>query len=1011
VVPSPKRIPPVIDFVVLCGVGYPAVNPLSSIGAKLVLALLLALICSSITRAKDDVPATFAAAKVILEKNCVSCHNYGEKKGELVLDRGPIKLDDPAELIKLVSGSDPEMPKKGAHLNTAEIAVLKKWIDAGFPFPDGLVIEGSHAADRDWWSLHPLVKSKAPDIAAEDEAWCRNDIDRFIISKLREKKLSPSPEADARTLARRLYYDLTGLPPTPEQMQKFLQASASQPDAAFENLVDELLDSQRYGEHWARHWLDVVRYGDTHGYDKDKLRLNAWPYRDYVIRSFNDDKPYARFVQEQIAGDVLWPGNPDGVIATGFIAAGPWDYIAHVEVGEGKVDGRIAKNMDRDDMVTATFNTFMSITIQCARCHDHKFDPVSMEDYYRSQAVFAAVDRADRIYDLDPAIQKQKQSLADKLSSLKAQQQALEKKISQLASPELKKIDARLKKLKDIGQRASKAPEYGYHSQIVNTPDIEKWVQVDLGMAVSVEKIELIGCHDDYAGIGAGFGFPKRFRIEASNDPSFKTGVQILADRSQSDYPFPGVLPQSFKVDSKEKMRFLRITATRLAERKNDYIFALAELRAIDAKNKNLASGKKVTSLDSIQAAPRWQRLNLVDEKFPLPENEAAMRELTSLAAKRRQMMKSVITADMQKKRDEMGAATKKTEKQLSALPEGKMVYAAAAQFKAQNGFKPTKGVARPIYFLTRGDIRSVGPEMSPGAPPLWNDAKAEFNLPRNHAEGDRRATLARYLTDKKNPLTWRSIVNRVWLYHFGRGIVDSPNDFGRMGATPTHPEMLDWLAADFRDQQSLKALHRKIVTSAAWRQSSANDSAKAELDSGNMYYWRSARKKLTAEELRDSVLAVSNRLNLKMGGPGFQDFVLEKTQHSPHFEYQKYDPENPASHRRSIYRFIPRSRTQPFLTTLDCADPSQSVAKRDETTTALQALTLLNNPFMETMAKHFAKRIEKHSDPLTAAFQLAANRNPNANEKSILQQYVGQYGLENACRLILNLNEFTYVD
>ena len=874
-----------------------------------------------------------------------------------------------------------------------------------------LIPSFGHAIDRNWWSLRPLLKSQPPDVAAEDESWCRNDIDRFIITKLREKKLSPSPEADARTLCRRLYYDLAGLPPTPDQMREFLHATDLHPDTAFENLVDELLSSKRYGEHWARHWLDVVRYGDSHGYDKDKLRLNAWPYRDYIIRSFNNDKPYARFVEEQIAGDVLWPGTADGIIATGFIAAGPWDYIAHVEVGEGKVDGRIAKNLDRDDMVTATFNTFMSITIQCARCHDHKFDPVTMEDYYRTQAVFAAIDRADRPYGIDPAIQKQKQVLSDQLSSLKSRQNALEKQIAQLASPELEKIDARLKKLRQSGQGMRKAPEYGFHSQIAPSPNIEKWVQVDLGSAVSIQSLELIGCHDDYANIGAGFGFPKRFRVDASNDPAFKTGVRNLIDKSQSDYPFPGVLPQRFKIDSGNKARFIRITATRLAERKNDYIFALAELRTLDTRGQNLALGKKVSSLDSIEAGPRWRKTNLVDDKYPHPENEAAMRELTLLESTRSQILKTVVTADIQKKRQELKTAIQGITTQIKALPEGKLVYAAATQFKNQGQFKATKGVARPIYFLTRGDIHSVGPEMFPGAPPLWKGTEGEFKLSDKHSEGECRAKLAHYLTDKKNPLSWRSIVNRVWLYHFGRGIVDTPSDFGRMGATPTHPELLNWLAANFRDQQSIKALHRLIVTSTTWRQASASDPAKVMIDSDNAYYWRARRHKLTAEELRDSVLSVSGCLDMKMGGPGFQDFVLEKNQHSPHYEYQKYDPENPASHRRSIYRFIPRSRTQPFLTTLDCADPSQSVSKRDETNTPLQALALLNNPFMEAMAKHFAQRIQQTSDPIATAFQLAANRGPSAGERSTLQKYAAQFGLENTCRLILNLNEFTYVD
>ena len=256
-------------------------------------------------------------------------------------------------------------------------------------------------ADIDWWSLRPLQTVAIPNLSEQDAEWARNPIDAFAVRRMRQHGLAPSREADRRTLIRRLYFDLIGLPPTPQQIEQFLH---DQDPMAYEKLVDRLLESPHYGERWARHWLDVVHYGDTHGYDKDKPRPNAWPYRDYVIRSLNHDKPYHRFVMEQIAGDALWPDTRDGIEATGFISAGPWDFIGHAEVPEDKLDGQVARNLDRDDMVTSTMNTFLSLTVQCARCHNHKFDPITQEHYYSLQSIFAALDRADRQYDPVPEV-------------------------------------------------------------------------------------------------------------------------------------------------------------------------------------------------------------------------------------------------------------------------------------------------------------------------------------------------------------------------------------------------------------------------------------------------------------------------------------------------------------------------------------------------------------------------------------------------------------------------------
>jgi len=291
---------------------------------------------------------------------------------------------------------DRVMPPKGERLASQQVAALRAWIDQGAEWPgtDG----GEDGRDR--WSLRLLNRPAVPALAPGARAGARNPIDAFVRAKLREKGLAPSPEADRRTLTRRLYFDLIGLPPAPEELDAFVSDPAAD---AYEKQVDRLLASPHHGERWARHWLDVVHYGDTHGYDKDQPRPAAWLYRDYVIRSFNADRPYGEFVRQQVAGDVLEPGAADGVIAMGFIAAGPWDLIGHAELPESKIDGKIARHLDRDDMVSNTINTFVSLTIQCAQCHNHKFDPITQEDYYRLQAVFAALDRADRPYYSNPA--------------------------------------------------------------------------------------------------------------------------------------------------------------------------------------------------------------------------------------------------------------------------------------------------------------------------------------------------------------------------------------------------------------------------------------------------------------------------------------------------------------------------------------------------------------------------------------------------------------------------------
>jgi mono/diheme cytochrome c family protein len=770
-------------------------------------ALVLAVMGGSSARSEDAPPEPTTIdfdrdVKPIFAKHCISCHGPEKQKNGLRLDRKadaaqafvPGKSAD-SLLFQLVTGQDKDrpMPPKG-RLSDAEIAVLKAWIDEGAKWPD----DGSGSVNpADWWSFKPLAKPAVPGGV--------NPIDHFIRKALSDRGLSPSPEADRRTLIRRLYFDLVGLPPAPGEVETFINDPAPN---AYEKLVDRLLSSPHYGERWARHWLDVVHFGETHGYDKDKPRPNAWPYRDYVIRSLNADKPYRQFVQEQVAGDVLYPGTVDGIEALGFLAAGPWDFIGHAELPESKIDGKIARHLDRDDFVANTIGTFMGLTVHCAQCHNHKFDPISQEDYYRLQAVFAAIDRTDKQYDSDPRVAK---------------------------------------------RRAELRRRYASSSAIVGT------------------------------------------------------------------------------------------------------------------------------------------------------------------------------------------AAAEPIRQALAALPAPRVAYIGTIHtgLGTFTGTGALGGRPRPISILSRGDVTKPLKEVGPGAINAIPGVAGRFELPATHFEGERRAALARWLTDKANPLTWRVMANRVWQYHFGRGLVDTPNDFGRMGQPPTHPELLDYLAIELRDHQSLKRLHKLIAMSETYRQSSNSEfgirNAESRgtvlglsipqssirnpqsVDADNRYLWRQNRRKLEAEAVRDSILMVAGKLDLRMGGPSFQDFVIEKPEHSPHYQYHLHDPEDTRAHRRAIYRFVVRSKQQPFMAALDCADPSLAVEKRNETLTPQQALALLNNKLAVAMAKHFAARVEKmgrdDGERVSAAMRLALGREPTPNERGALSAYAKEHGLANACRVILNLNEFVFVD
>ncbi|MFN3651327.1 MAG: DUF1549 domain-containing protein [Armatimonadota bacterium] len=1070
-----------------------------------VLLLFAAAATSALIGVAGAAPAKTAAkgeehwaeqVRPLLQRRCFGCHSGAAAKGGLRLDTaqgwrvtgesGPaIVPGDPEAslLIRAVryAGGAPAMPP-GGKLPAEEIAILEEGVRRAPKGPPARGLRagaGKRATSTEHWAFRPLRRPPLP--AVKRPGWAVNEIDRFILAKLEAKGLSPSPPADRRTLIRRATFDLHGLPPTPEEVEAFLNDHRP---GAYERLVDRLLASPHYGERWGRHWLDVVRYADTHGYDKDKKREHAWPYRDYVIRSFNQDKRYAQFLREQIAGDALDPADPDGRVATGFLAAGPWDFVGHEELREGTVEKEKTRSLDRDEIVSTTMGVFTSLTVGCARCHDHKFDPIPQRDYYRLQAVFSGIDRGVRPFATGEAA-KRSARLRGELGAHRVRLLSFRTMAKSITSPELERKDAEIASLQERLQALKlpdgpPSPTNGYHSAIEKSADTQKWVQLDFGRSLPLELIRLIPARPTDFADTPGFGFPARFRVEVSDDPAFRNPT-VVADHTAADFPNPGASPLDYRPRGLSG-RYLRITATQLWTRTNDFVFALAEVEVLSG-GRNAAAGAVVTALDSIEAG-RWSAKHLVDghdsrRRLPdrndprarqvLEQREALAVKLADAQAAREALhealLPEVVKRDLPIARDEVA----RLERELAALPAEGKVYTILSR-------EP-----RPIHLLARGDVERPLEPVTPGTVSCAGSLGAELHVPPGGGEAARRLALAEWLARPDNPLTWRSIVNRVWHYHFGRGIVDTPNDFGRNGGQPSHPELLDYLASVFtapvtadaiaterqsdreterqpdgetergsdgenRNRRassasrqaggrkppvplslrpsvapsqglggSLKKLHRLIMVSSTYRQSSASRAAGERLDAENRLLWRMNRQRLDAESLRDAVLAVSGTLDLTPGGPGFELFRF-KDDHSPIYDHTAPESvDDPRTFRRTVYRFVVRSVPNPFLESLDCADPNISTPVRSTTLTALQALSLLNDPFMVRQSEYFAQRVGTLAPEVGAqveqAYRLALGRSPGPEERKLLAVYARKHGLANACRVLFNMNEFVFVD
>jgi hypothetical protein len=988
--------------------------------------------------AAEDGRAFFESKiRPVLVEHCYQCHSAkAEKvKGGLRLDsrdaaraggdNGPAVVPGRPEeslLLQALTHTDDflRMPPKGK-LPDPVLADFRRWIELGAPDPrDGSAasLAEDDLAQRDWWSLRPISLPTIP--ATDVPSWALTPIDAFILAKQLGAGLSPAPDADRRTLIRRITFDLTGLPPTPDEIDTFLGDTS--PDA-YERLVDRLLDSPHYGERWARHWMDAVHFAETHGHDQDRIREHAWPYRDYLIESFNRDTPYARFIQEQVAADVLFPDEPARAVALGMLAAGPWDESSLRDIREDSIDREIGRYLDRDDMISTVMSTFVSSTVHCARCHDHKFDPISQEDYYSLQAVFAGTDRGNRPYDTDPAVHRRREAIAMQRRALRERDPAA---LAALLDPEFQSevtawetaliasqpgwvvlepegaqsasgANLRIQTDGSIRSEGARPPTDTY--TITTRTDLRGITAIRLELLPDEQLPNRGPGRNDNGNLHL-----TEFRLEASPalDPEAPPRrVPVTTARADFDQEGWGI---SGAVDGDGQTAWGIYPEV---GRPHEGVFELAE---------DLGHfGGTVLTIHLDQTHPAGHligRLRLSVSTAPRPVRPHV---IPPAIVRLMDIPHDLRTDDQRRELAEL-YRVETLNRQAALLPPPRLVYAGASDFVPDNSHKPAKG-PRAVHVLQRGDIHQKLAEAQPGTLACLDGLPSRFVFDDPSAEGPRRAALARWLTDPNNPLLWRSIVNRVWHHHFGRGIVETPNDFGRMGALPTHPELLEWLAATFRDSGgSLKALHRLIVTSRVYRQSSGMDPAASEIDADNRLLARMNRTRLDAEQVRDAVLSVCGRLDRTMGGPSVRQFGLRPGVHvTPVVDYSEYDWNSPGSGRRAVYRFLFRTLPDPFLDSFDAADASQLTAARNVSVTPLQALALLNDPFMVWASEQFARRLESQATDrvaqLRAAYLLAFGRHASEPEIELWAAYAGRHGLPNACRMLLNSNEFLFID
>ena len=856
-------------------------------------------------------------------------------------------------------------------------AITVLWLLIGAGFALGNPEAGYEAKAHQWWSLKRLEAPKVPLPG-------RHPIDAFIETKLAEKGLKAAAQADWRTLARRVFVNLHGLPPAPDELVS----------TNYEALIDRLLASPRYGERWARHWLDTIHFADSHGFEHDVMRTNAWRYRDYVINSLNRDTPWDRFIREQLAADVFHPDQPALMVALGFLGAGPYDASA------AGTAPRSFEYLDRDDLVTQTMGAFVSTTANCARCHAHKFDPITQEDYYGLQAVFAGIGKGDVFYDEDPAIAKQRrrwQALIAGTNLLSSENQHLvdEWESQRGSAPVWEPLKIETYVSSDGATLTRQAD--GSILSGGKRPDKDTVTVTAATKLREVTAFRLEVLTDDSLPMkGPGRAENGNLHLTEFEAQVFRPGATnadtLKFRRASADFDQEG-WTIAHAMDGNLK------TAWGIHPAEGQGHHAVFEL---DQPLKLEANAKLVVLLKQVHGSAH------VIGRFRLAVTDAPASAVTALPAFAEAALK-IKPADRTKEQRAAIANVvlkNRARDELAKLPRQTKVYAAAAVAQNERG-TITYAEPRVIRLLKRGDLEKPEAEVGPGGLSAVGWLKGKFE-PKSEAA--RRAALADWIADLENPLTWRSIVNRVWHYHFGKGLCDTPSDFGRMGSVPSHPELLDWLAVWFRDEAkgSLKQLHRLILTSAAYRQSSEHRGEAAAIDPDNRLLWRMNRQRLDAESYRDAVLAVSGRLDCTMGGPGAAHFKQTPgPQSTPVLDYAVFDWSSAAGARRSIYRIVWRGIADPFMEGLDFPDLGLLAPVRSFSASPLQALALMNNEFVTFHSEFMARKIATVPDAVRRVWL----REPTAGELADFASLKEEHGLAAVCRLLFNSNEFLFVD
>ena len=915
-----------------------------------------------------DTPDFVRDIRPLLERSCIECHSGEGAKSGLRLDiraeafRGgdghgaaivPGKSAE-STLVRFARGDEPEMQMPPADANLPplsrkEVATLAAWIDAGALWPEG-IDRASLVDRRDHWAFRAVVRPAPP--VERDGAWPKNDIDRFILARIEAEGLFPSPEADRGQWLRRVTLDLTGLPPTPEEIDAFLADDASD---AHERVVDRLLASPRHGERMAQHWLDVVRYADTHGYEVNTERANAWPYRDWVVAAFNADMPYDTFVRRQLAGDV----DRDDA-ATGFLVTAA--VLLPGQIGADDASKRLARQDALNDILINTGESFLGLSIGCARCHDHKFDPLSLRDYHALQAVFTGVTYEDRELHSAEADVRRAEIATHRaaLSGLEAARTARAPLVGN-GSPRAS-VSPRLNVDRIAPRRATRV-----RFTILATNSLEP----------CIDELEV-------------------FDTEGRNVALASAGATVI---SSGDNVAPGRHELPFVhdgIEGNERSWMSNTTGGGWVE------ITLAAPATVD----RIVWARDRKGVYADRTAIQY-RIELADGADGVLEQVAD--------ASDRQPIGAAAPAPAP------GADDGLTEGDRAALStidaeKAKLAARIAELDRGLTVFAGRFSLPEPARVLHRGDPEQPGDEVGPRSPLAFDDTLPALALPTDAPEQARRMALADWIVHPSNPLAARVIANRVWQWHFGTGLVETSSDFGRSGSPPSHPELLDWLAAELAAHGwSLKSLHRSIVLSATYRQGHAARAEGLAKDSGDRLLWRYPSRRLEAEGIRDSMLAVSGLLDPSMGGRGF-DLFRSRGGLDGFTPVETFSGEGL---KRMIYAHKVRMEKESVFGAFDCPDAGQTRARRRQSTTPIQALHLLNSPFTVQVAEAFAARVDRETttgdgDRLerqaALAVRIALGREPTQEERSDAMALIRDHSLMALCRLLLNTGDFVTI-